>query len=344
LEALEAQLHDPTVWRDPARMSQIAREKTRLQDFLAEFERIERQLEDLQVYLDLAREGEDVEPEFRQVAENLRKSLQEMETRLLLNEADDERNAILSIHAGAGGTEAQDWAELLLRMYLRWAEAHGLKAQVVDILPGEEAGLKSVTVRVEGPYAFGRLRGETGVHRLVRISPFDANRRRHTSFASVFVIPEVEDDIEVEIRPEDLRIETFRAGGHGGQHVNMTDSAVRITHIPTGIVVQCQNERSQHQNKRIALRILRARLYDYYKRKQEEEFQQKFESAKTDISFGHQIRSYILHPYKLVKDHRTGHEDPQAELVLDGEHLDDFIRAYLIYRRRQKGTADIVRA
>ncbi|GBC85510.1 Peptide chain release factor RF2 [bacterium HR11] len=325
-------------------MSQIAREKTRLESLLAELDRVERQLEDLQVYLELAREGEDVEPEFRQAVERLEKALQEMETRLLLNEEDDERNAILSIHAGAGGTEAQDWAELLLRMYLRWAEAHGFKAQVVDVLPGEEAGLKSVTVRVEGPYAFGRLKGETGVHRLVRISPFDANRRRHTSFASVFVIPEVEDDIEVEIRPEDLRIETFRAGGHGGQHVNMTDSAVRITHIPTGIVVQCQNERSQHQNKRIALQILRARLYDYYKRKREEEFQQKFESAKTDISFGHQIRSYILHPYKLVKDHRTGHEDPQAELVLDGEHLDDFIRAYLIYRRRQKGMADIVRA
>jgi len=325
-------------------MSQVAREKTRLENLLTGFERIERQLEDLQVYLDLAREGEDVEAEFRTTAERLEKALQEMETHLLLNEEDDERNAILSIHAGAGGTEAQDWAELLLRMYLRWAEEHGLKTQIVDILPGEEAGIKSVTVRVEGPYAFGRLRGETGVHRLVRISPFDANRRRHTSFASVFVIPEVEDDIEVEIRPEDLRVETFRAGGHGGQHVNRTDSAVRITHIPTGIVVQCQNERSQHQNKRIALRILRARLYDYYKRKREEEFQQKFESAKTDISFGHQIRSYILHPYKLVKDHRTGYEDPQAELVLDGEHLDDFIRAYLIYRRRQKGTADIVRA
>ena len=318
------------------------REKRRYEEFIEEIERIEQYINDLDVYLELASEGEDVSSEWQEHVKTLKQDLDDLEIRVLMNEPEDPNPAILEIHAGAGGTEAQDWAEMLLRMYLRWAERRGFKTRIVDILPGEEAGIKRVTVHVDGPYAYGLLKAESGVHRLVRISPFDANNRRHTSFASVFVIPEVEEIEEIEINPADLKIETFRASGHGGQHVNVTDSAVRITHIPTGIVAQCQNERSQHQNKRMAMQILKARLYEYYRKKRAEEFQEKYESSKTDIAWGHQIRSYVLYPYQMVKDHRTGHEDPQAERVLDGEHLDEFIRAYLIYRRKEKGFHEVV--
>lgn len=318
------------------------REKRRYEEFIEEINRIEQYLSDLSVYLELAQEGEDVTAEWQEHVARLKQDLKDLENRILLSEPEDANPAILEIHAGAGGTEAQDWAEMLMRMYLRWAEKKGFKTRIVDILPGEEAGIKRVTLHIDGPYAYGLLKAESGVHRLVRISPFDANNRRHTSFASVFVIPEVEDIGEIEINPADLKIETFRASGHGGQHVNVTDSAVRITHIPTGIVAQCQNERSQHQNKRMAMQILKARLYDYYRKKREEEFQEKYESNKTDIAWGHQIRSYVLYPYQLVKDHRTGHEDPQAEKVLDGEHLDDFIQAYLIHQRQRKGLHEVV--
>jgi peptide chain release factor 2 len=237
-------------------------------------------------------------------------------------------NAIVSIHAGAGGTEAQDWAEILLRMYLRWAEKKGFTTKIIDCLPGDEAGIKSVSCTVEGEYAYGYAKAEIGIHRLVRISPFDANARRHTSFASVYVYPEVDDDIKIEINEDDLRIDTFRAGGKGGQHVNKTDSAVRITHLPTGIVVQCQNERSQHRNKAMAMKYLKSRLY-------ERELQQKNEKIneenklKKDIAWGSQIRSYVLHPYKLVKDHRTNIENGNANKVLDGD-IDEFIHAYLM--------------
>jgi peptide chain release factor 2 len=260
------------------------------------------------------------------------RSLDEAELQTLYFDNDDIRNAILTIHPGAGGTESQDWAQILLRMYLRYAERQDYKTEVLDLMPGEEAGLKSATVRVEGEYAYGNLSQETGVHRLVRISPFDSNKRRHTSFAAVFVFPEVDDSIEVNINPEDLRIDTYRAGGRGGQHVNVTDSAVRITHLPTGIVVQCQNERSQHKNKASAMKVLRARLYELERQKKQAKLE-KLEDAKSDIAWGNQIRSYVLHPYRMVKDLRTRLETSDVDGVLDGE-LDEFVKASLILRKK----------
>jgi peptide chain release factor 2 len=254
----------------------------------------------------------------------------ELETQTLLAGESDRLNAIMTVKPGAGGTESQDWAEMLLRMYLRWAERKGFRAALIDSMPGEEAGLKSATLRVEGENAYGLLAGESGVHRLVRISPFDQAARRHTSFASVFVIPEIDDRIEVVVKTEELRIDTFRAGGHGGQHVNVTDSAVRITHLPSGIVVQCQNERSQHKNRELAMKVLRSRLYEYEVEKRREETR-KLDKAKPEISFGSQIRSYVLQPYQLVKDHRTKFEASDPTRVLDGD-IDPFIRTYLLWR------------
>jgi peptide chain release factor 2 len=238
-------------------------------------------------------------------------------------------NAILSIHAGAGGTEAQDWAEMLLRMYLRWAERKGFEANIIDYLPGDEAGVKSVTWTLRGEYAYGYAKAEIGIHRLVRISPFDAGARRHTSFASVFVYPEVDDRIVIEIDEKDLRIDTYRSTGAGGQHVNKTDSAVRLTHLPTGIVVQCQNERSQHKNKAMAMKYLRSRLYEMKLREQNEKLEE-INKTKKDIAWGSQIRSYVLHPYKMVKDHRTNVETGNVNRILDGD-IDDFIEAYLLH-------------
>ncbi len=250
-----------------------------------------------------------------------------MKIKLILNNKEDSKNAILSITPGAGGTEAQDWAQMLMRMYVRWAERHGYDVKVLDLLPGEEAGIKSVTLLISGDYAYGYLKGESGVHRLVRISPFDANKRRHTSFAAVSVTPEVEDDIEIDIKESDLRIDTFRASGAGGQHVNRTDSAVRIVHIPTGIVVQCQNERSQHQNKMTAMKILKSKLYELEMKKREKELNE-LQGEKKEIAWGNQIRSYILQPYQLVKDHRTNVEVGNVPAVLDGD-IDIFIKSYL---------------
>ncbi len=270
--------------------------------------------------------------ELEQAVEALEKKLAEAELQTLYFKEDDVRNAILSIHPGAGGTESQDWAQMLLRMYLRYAERQGYKLETLDYLPGEEAGVKSVTLRIEGDYAFGNLSQESGVHRLVRISPFDANKRRHTSFAAVFVFPEIDDDIEVDINPDDLRIDTYRSSGRGGQHVNVTDSAVRITHLPTGIVVQCQSERSQHKNKASAMKVLRARLYKLEKDKQLEKYE-KIEDSKSDIAWGNQIRSYVLHPYRLIKDLRTKIETGDVDRVLDGD-LDDFIKASLVLRKK----------
>jgi len=283
--------------------------------------------------LELTEEGENVDQEIIQSLDSFEKDFEEANLQTLFFEEDDIRNAILTIHPGAGGTESQDWAQMLLRMYMRYAERKDYKAEILDYLPGEEAGLKSVTVRVQGDYAYGHLSQESGVHRLVRISPFDANKRRHTSFAAVFVYPEVEEDIEVEINPEDLRIDTFRASGRGGQHVNVTDSAVRITHIPTGIVVQCQNERSQHKNKASAMKVLKARLYELEKKAKLEKLE-KLEDAKSDIAWGNQIRSYVLHPYRMIKDLRTGEETGDTERILDGE-IDEFIKSNLIARKSQ---------
>ncbi len=290
---------------------------------------------DVNALFELAHEGENVADDLAKELEALSKLADELETKTLLSGEKDRLNAIVTIHPGAGGTESQDWAEMLLRMYLRWAERSGLRATITEILAGEDAGLKSVTLEVQGENAYGLLQGESGVHRLVRISPFDQAARRHTSFASVFVIPEIDETIEVVIRPEDLRIDTFRASGHGGQHVNVTDSAVRITHLATGIAAQCQNERSQHKNKDMAMKILRSRLYEHELAKRQEAARQLNE-AKPDIAFGSQIRSYVLHPYRLIKDHRTKVEIGDVERVLDGG-LDRLIRSYLLGRKKGFG-------
>lgn len=267
---------------------------------------------------------EELDDETKQIENQAR----DLELRGLLSNPEDEKDAILTIHPGAGGTESHDWAQMLMRLYIRWCERRGYKHEIMDMLYGEEAGIKSVTIEISGSYAYGFLKAESGVHRLVRISPFDAGARRHTSFASVFVLPEMDEDVEIEIDPNDLRIDTFRASGAGGQHVNRTDSAVRITHIPTNIVVSCQNERSQHKNKANAMKILKARLYQK-KLEEERARRQKLEDSKTEIAWGNQIRSYVFHPYNMVKDHRTDYETSNVQRVMDGE-IDDFIYAFLL--------------
>ncbi len=288
--------------------------------------------EDLEILRELAVTEND-EPLLRELAEDidsLISDLSEWEAKMLLGEDNDRSNAILSIHPGAGGTESQDWAQMLMRMYLRWAEEKKCRTEIIDYLPGDEAGIKSVTILISGDYAYGYLKAEKGVHRLVRLSPFDSANRRHTSFASVDVIPEIDEKIDVEIDEENLKIETFHATGAGGQHVNVTDSAVRITHIPTGIVVSCQNERSQYKNKAMAMKVLRARLYEKYREEQEKKLA-KLRGEQKEIAWGSQIRSYVLHPYNMVKDHRTGAETSNTTAVLDGD-IDEFIEAYLRWR------------
>ncbi len=322
----------PEVWQDQKASQALQQKKKLLEKDIRFFKKILDQKEELEVLVELAAEGESVDAETAAGIGRLEKALQEAELRALFYDEDDPRNAILTVHPGAGGTESQDWAQMLLRMYLRYAERMGFKSEVLDHQPGEEAGLKSATIRIEGDYAFGNIGQETGVHRLVRISPFDANKRRHTSFAAVFVYPEIDEDIQVDINPDDLRIDTYRASGAGGQHVNRTDSAVRITHNPTGIVVQCQNERSQHKNKAMAMKILKARLYELEKMKQNAKLE-KLEDAKSDIAWGNQIRSYVLHPYRMIKDLRTRVETGDTDRVLDGD-LDEFIKAALVYRKR----------
>jgi len=305
--------------------------RRRLEEALKTDRELDRRLADLDAYFELAREGENVTGELRAELDRLREALDRVETATLLGGENDRLNAIVTLHPGAGGTESQDWAEMLLRMYKRWAERHGFKFTLLEYQQGEEAGLKSATFLVTGDYAYGLLASETGVHRLVRISPFDAAARRHTSFASVFVSPEIDDNIEIEIKPDELRTETYRSTGAGGQHVNTTDSAVRITHIPSGTVVQCQNERSQHRNREMAMKMLRSKLFELEMRKRREAAD-KLEESKGDIAFGSQIRSYVLHPYRMVKDHRTKFEMGDADRVLDGD-IDPFIKAYLTSRR-----------
>jgi len=310
------------------------RERKRLQDVLSTEEDLVRRQTDIKTYFDLAREGENVESELRGEIGSLREMVERLETESLLCGENDARNAIVTIHPGAGGTESQDWADMLLRMYLRWAELQGFQTVLNDYQPGEEAGMKSATFTVNGEYAFGLLTSEIGVHRLVRISPFDQAKRRHTSFASVFVSPEIDESIQVDIKPEDLRVDTYRSSGKGGQHVNTTDSAVRITHMATGIVVSCQNERSQHKNRERAMSMLRSKLYEFELEKKREATK-KIEESKLDIDFGSQIRSYVLQPYRMVKDHRTKVEVGDVDRVLDGD-LQPFIRAYLLTRRGEK--------
>ena len=300
-------------------------------DIIEKWKKQKNNIDDLAILTEMAIEEQDdrAQLEISGELERLHAGIREDELRMMLGSEQDSMNAIMSIHAGAGGTEAQDWAEMLLRMYLRWAERRGFKATIIDYLPGDEAGVKSVTWTLQGEYAYGYAKAEIGIHRLVRISPFDAGARRHTSFASVFVYPEVDDRIIVEIDEKDLRIDTYRSSGAGGQHVNKTDSAVRITHLPTGIVVQCQNERSQHKNKGMAMKYLKSRLYELKLREQNAKLRE-INKTKKDIAWGSQIRSYVLHPYKMIKDHRTNIETGNVNRVLDGD-IDEFIEAYLLH-------------
>jgi peptide chain release factor 2 len=323
------------MWSDTAATKPLMRDRKRLEALIADDEELVRRTSDIDAYFELAREGEDVLADLERDIKSLFTFTEELEARTMLSGETDALNAIVTVHPGAGGTESQDWAEMLLRMYLRWAEQQGYKTEMNDYQDGDEAGIKSATFTIIGEYAFGLLAGESGVHRLVRISPFDSAKRRHTSFASVYVSPEIDETIQVDIKPEDLRIDTYRSGGKGGQHVNTTDSAVRMTHIPTGIVVQCQNERSQHKNREKAMKMLRSRLYEYELEKKRA-VSKKLEDSKLDINFGSQIRSYVLQPYRIAKDHRTKVEVGDVDKVLDG-YLEPFLRGYLLAKRR--GTA-----
>ncbi|MGA8768309.1 MAG: peptide chain release factor 2 [Candidatus Acidiferrales bacterium] len=335
--ALEERINAPDFWSDQEKAQALLQERKQLEERANGEAALDSKRSDLETYFHLAQE-ESNDAQRDSILEDLAKELagvdayvSDLETKTLLAGESDRLNAIVTIKPGAGGTESQDWAEMLLRMYLRWAEQKGMKANILDSTPGEEAGIKSATIQVEGENAFGMLSGESGVHRLVRISPFDQQARRHTSFASVFVIPEIDDRIEIVVKPEDLRIDTFRAGGHGGQNVNKVESAVRFTHLPTGLVVTCQNERSQHKNRESAMKVLRSRLYELELEKRRGD-QRKLDATKSEISFGSQIRSYVMQPYQMIKDHRTKVERGDIQKVLDGD-LDPFIRAYLLYRR-----------
>ncbi|HXB54000.1 MAG TPA: peptide chain release factor 2 [Vicinamibacteria bacterium] len=334
LARLEEKMAGPDFWKDQEAAQTVLQRRKRIEGDLDLLKRLQRQEDDTRVLLEWLEAGEDVEKELQASLAAFESTIEGAEFQKMLGGEHDRANAILSINSGAGGTESQDWAEMLLRMYLRWCDGKGFKRDITDIQPGEEAGIKSATVLVQGEYAFGYLSTEVGVHRLVRISPFDAGARRHTSFASVFVWPEIDEDIKIEIQEKDIRVDTYRSSGAGGQHVNVTDSAVRITHLPSGIVVSCQNERSQIRNRDVAMKVLKSRLYDLERQKQRAKLD-AVEAAKKDIAFGSQIRSYVLHPYQMIKDHRTKFEVGDVARVLDGD-LEGFIKAALI--ARAKGT------
>ena len=335
LRKIDKMMASKDFWqKDQDQISQLSQERSALKDTIDTWQALHNQVEDAKIMADMAVE-EDDETTLKEVFDEIhlaQKKVKRLQLDSLLSEPDDKRNAIVAINAGAGGTEAQDWVEMLFRMYIRWAENRGLKSQVIDYLPGDEAGIKNVTFTISGPYAYGNLKSEHGIHRMVRISPFDATKRRHTSFASVSVLPEIDTDIVIEVDENDLRIDTFRASGPGGQHVNKTSSAIRITHLPTGIVTQCQNEKSQHRNKDMAMKVLKSKLYEIERNKLEQKKHEMHDTSK-DISWGSQIRSYVFNPYQLVKDHRTNMETGNVERVMDGD-IEPFIDAYL--RRKQK--------
>jgi peptide chain release factor 2 len=334
----EELISSPDFWNDSERSQKLMQDRKRLEKSIAEDAEVAGMVEEIDTFFELGREGEDVTVEIAAGMKRLGARLEQLETGMLLSGENDSKSAIVTIHPGAGGTESQDWAEILLRMFLRWCERNSYQAEVTDRLEGEGAGIKSATIEVNGENAYGMLQSEIGVHRLVRISPFDANARRHTSFASVFVLPQIDDDVNIDIKPDDLKIDVFRASGAGGQHVNRTESAVRFTHLPTGIIVQCQNERSQHKNRASAMKQLRAKLYEYEMNKRRAA-EKKLEDAKMEINFGSQIRSYVLAPYRMIKDHRTKLAVGDVDRVLDGD-LDAFMHAYLVFKKTGKTAGD----
>ena len=339
LAQLEERMAASDLWDDPRRAKRLLQERSDLERELNSWKTLEREYGDLEALIELAEQEKDpsLEPEIQTLLTSLTRQAERLRTEALLSGEHDAISAIVQIHPGAGGTESQDWAQMLLRMYLRWAEQHNFNTQMLDLQPGEEAGIKDATFAVNGPYAYGYLRAEAGIHRLVRISPFDANKRRHTSFASVFVYPDIEEETEVEINEKDLRVDTYRASGAGGQHVNKTSSAVRLTHLPTGVVVQSQSERSQHQNKANAMKVLKARVFELEQKKQDEALQ-KVVGEKKDIGWGSQIRSYVFAPYQMVKDHRTSVETGNINAVMDGA-IDPFIQGFLLQQASNNANA-----
>ncbi len=335
LQQLQEESATPDFWNNSQQAQQVTQRIALLRGDIGRYQKLHSQLEELEVMVELCIEEADdsLNQEINTGLEEISTQIDQIELRMMLDGEHDRNNAILNIHPGAGGIDSQDWAAMLMRMYLRWCEQRNYRTETIELTPGDEAGIKSVTILVTGEYAFGYLQAEVGIHRLVRLSPFDFNHRRHTSFAAVTVTPEIDDTIDVDLNPVDLRIDTYRSSGAGGQHVNTTDSAVRITHIPTRIVVQCQNERSQHKNREIAMKVLRSRLYEYYEAQRREELA-KLQGERPGINFGNQIRSYVFHPYRLVKDLRTGVDTGNVDAVMDG-NLDTFIESYLKHKQKR---------